>query len=661
MQKISILAYLLIFIINMTYNLLMKHPLLPLLTAVGCLNFSPKSYAQDIFWEKSFGGRHSEYLSDVQPTADYGFILAGSSLSENTGNKNTSSNGDLDFWIWKMDEHGDPDWQKSYGGTGTDLLRSIRVTRDGGFILAGISNSPISFDKKEDCRGGNDYWILKLDAGGQEMWQRTLGGKGQDDLTCIVSTSDGGYLVGGSSNSDVSKELNILQDKKENSRGSMDYWIIKLDSKGQEEWQKTYGGDYTDLLKSIAVTTDGGYILGGYSTSGSFGEKSQVNYGTGGDYWLVKIDKKGLIEWQQTLGGDKDDQLALVISTYDGGYLVGGSSISGTSNSKNRTNGKGSDFWILKLDETGVMEWQETYDFGEGDVLTSIVENEDHTYLIGGYSVYGKNGKVSDYIALKISQSGERLWERIIGSDGEDILQKVIETRDGGYLMAGTADPEMRNVKQRSSRKSSALNPFDSEAQLGELSKAQQEMDNQMKAMSSQVNSAVSAEIESAVGAISEQLPSSKDSNFDMGLNLPTGNLLNPQQRGAGSGQGDSFAKAMEAKGPKPGSKFSGEKKLNYGKKDYWIVKLKNKEKKIKERIKIEAAPNPTAAYTNVVIGFDFDSGSATVYDISGRQLQQFSIDTRTVPVNISNYPIGIYIINIKTNKGEGSVKIIKE
>ena len=160
-----------------------------------CLN------AQDILWEKSYGGRHAEYFSDVQPTADYGFILAGSSLSKKTGNKSDAGSGDLDYWVWKMDEHGEPDWQKAIGGSATDMLRSIRTTHDGGFVLAGTSNSPKGLRKKEDCRGGNDYWLVKLDAGGEELWQRTLGGKGQDDLLCVVTTRDGGYLLAGSSDS----------------------------------------------------------------------------------------------------------------------------------------------------------------------------------------------------------------------------------------------------------------------------------------------------------------------------------------------------------------------------------------------------------------------------------------------------------------------------
>src|SRR5690554_4005442 len=142
--------------------------------------------AQDILWEKSYGGIHSEYLLDAVPTADYGFILAGSSMSGKTGKKFTENYGNLDYWIWKMNERGEMDWQKSIGGTGRDLLYSIANTYDGGFILGGSSDSNALEDvKKDDCRGNEDYWVIKLDAKGEVEWERTLGGMGQDILTKV--------------------------------------------------------------------------------------------------------------------------------------------------------------------------------------------------------------------------------------------------------------------------------------------------------------------------------------------------------------------------------------------------------------------------------------------------------------------------------------------
>ncbi|SHM94574.1 T9SS type A sorting domain-containing protein [Flavobacterium chilense] len=536
------------------------------------------AYPQDILWEKSYGGTHADYLFDAQPTADYGFILAGSSLSNKTGNKTSDNQGDLDYWIWKMNEKGDLDWQKSIGGNGFDLLQSIKNTRDGGFILAGTSGSGKGGQKNEDCKGITDFWVIKLDASGAEQWQRTIGGPGQDELLCAFQTKDGGYMLGGSSSSsppalsmvkpDAKSTATTKADlfnKSEKSRGNMDYWIVKLDKQGNIEWQKTYGGQYADILRSMEQTTDNGYILAGYSNSPVSGDKTANNKGVG-DFWIIKINDTGEIQWQNTYGAEGDDQPYVIHQTADGGYIAGGN-----SNSKNPLTtlggivSNGTDYWVLKLDQDGAVIWSKTYDFGKTDILTSLVENKDHTYLIGGYAqsenkrpregIVGKamgivnkeKDGINDYIALKIDDKGEELWSKTVGSSGEDILRKLIETRDGGYLMAGTSN-------------SSA----------------------------------------------------SKDKNGNIGGN------------------------------------------------DFWVVKLKDKQKVEKIKSSIEAIPNPASSYTNVIVGYDFKEGTATLVDITGRVLQEFAITGRTIPVNLSRYSEGIYIIKIKTDVKTESVKVIK-
>lgn len=523
--------------------------------------------AQDILWERSYGGKHAEFLYDAQPTADYGFILAGSSISNKNGNKSEASKGNLDYWIWKMDEKGSPEWQKSYGGNGVDLLLSVRITSDGGFILAGISNSSVSGDKKEASKGQEDFWIIKLDANGQEIWQRTIGGSGQEKLLSITQTKDGGYVLGGSSSSDKSEadEKGVVDKygKKENSRGNLDYWVVKLDSKGEIEWDKTIGGKYVDELKSIEQTKDGGFILGGYSNSPESGDKSQKSFGLG-DYWIVKLDKEGAIEWQETMGGDKDDNLFALTQTNDGGFIAGGNSNSGTSNSKTKSNRNGTDFWVVKLNESGSILWQETYNYGKLDVLTSIVENPDGTFLIGGYAQseakfnsnksLGKNIKtdkegINDYVALKIKADGEEIWTQTVGSKGDELLKKLFETRDGGYILAGTSKGEV-----------------------------------------------------------------SRDKN--------------------------SF---------KGGS-------------DFWIVKLRDKDKKHKDKENIEAIPNPTNTFTNAIVGYDYKKGTATLYDLSGRMINSVKISgERTIPIDLSTLPQGIYLIEVKTDISTDGVKVIKK
>ena len=165
------------------------------LMTIVCLLLGVVSNSQDILWEKSFGGTHADYLFDAQPTADYGFILAGSSISKKTGNKTEENKGNFDYCVWKMDEHGELEWQKAFGGPGLDLLQSIRTTNDAGFILAGTSNSGKGDQKKGDCFGHDDFWIIKLDAKGNEQWQRTIGGIGQEVLQSVSPTADGGLKI----------------------------------------------------------------------------------------------------------------------------------------------------------------------------------------------------------------------------------------------------------------------------------------------------------------------------------------------------------------------------------------------------------------------------------------------------------------------------------
>lgn len=506
------------------------------------------AYSQDILWEKSLGGKQADYLMDAQPTADYGFILAGSSLSKKTGSKTDDNVGDLDYWIWKMDEKGELVWQKNFGGEGSDFLQSIFLTNDGGFILGGNSSSNKGFSKNDDSKGLDDFWIIKLNAKGDEEWQKTIGGSGQEKMQIIKQTKDGGYIIGGSSDSYKS------EDKSEDCFGSLDYWIVKLDNKGKIEWQKTIGGKYLDELRSLDITFDGGYILGGYSNSPISYCKKEDNKGFG-DYWIVKLDNKGTIEWQKTIGGNQDDQLYVIHQTKDNGYIVGGNSNSSSSDDKKKSNQNGTDFWVFKMSEIGEITWQETYDFGKVDILTSIVENDDNTFLLGGFAqseVMGtkKQDKesINDYVILKINPKGEEIWKKSVGSAGEDILKKAIQTRDGGYLLTGTSSGKI-----------------------------------------------------------------SRDKNSKIGGN------------------------------------------------DFWVVKLKDNNKPKIIKVPIEAFPNPTDKFTNVIINHEYNTGTATLYDISGRQLQNFSITENTVPIDLGNLPIGIYIVEIKTNKEKGSVKIIKK
>ncbi|NMH26506.1 T9SS type A sorting domain-containing protein [Flavobacterium silvaticum] len=618
------------------------------------------SVAQDIQWEKSYGGRHAEYLFDLQPTADYGFILAGSSLSDKTGNKTSPNRGNLDYFVWKMDEKGELQWQKDFGGPGLDLLQCVRTTPDGGFLLAGTSDSKKGDDKKDETLGGNDFWVIKLDAGGGEQWQKTIGGSESDDLVCALALRDGGFLLGGSSESSpiYDKQHNLIGDKKEKSRGNMDYWLVRLDSKGGIKWQKTYGGIYADHLRSMVVTSDNGFLIGGNSNSTDSGDKLHKNNGAS-DYWILKLDEDGTIEWQKSYGGSGEDQLAVVLQTADGNYMAAGNSNSDGSFNKNTSSRNGSDFWIIKMDEYGNSAWQESYDFGNNDMLSSLIENPDGTFLIGGYArsevMQGKDKEgISDYIALKIAADGKQLWDRTLGSEGDDMLRKAIETRDGGYILAGTSNPTPKPMMDDRKSKS-GLSGISNGQQLAGAKNLQNTIDNTKQDAMSSVNEAYKEQASRITDGVNDAIGQPKDSSLKMGMNAPTDILRN----GSGGGQSLDAGKALSGMNQKK-QPASRDKKNNFGNNDFWVVKLKDKDKKEKPRTNVEAIPNPARGYTNIIVSYEYHSGSATVYDLAGRQLQQFDLtgDT-TVPVNFSNLPEGIYVVEVRTDVATDAVKVM--
>ena len=632
--------------------------------------------SQDILWEKSLGGKHSDYLMDVIATPDYGFLLAGSSLSGKSGNKTVVSNGDLDYWLWKMNENGDLDWQKTFGGSSNDFLYCVKLTSDGGYILGGTSNSTDFIDNKkqkgnkiEKCRGDDDFWIIKLNAAGVEEWQSTIGGFGQEKLKSIAQTKDGGYILGGSSASSASDDFEVgvpKGEKSESSYGNMDYWVVKLDKNAKIVWQKTIGGIYEDELRSIEATKDGGYIVGGYSNSPQSGNKTEDNKGNG-DYWVLKLDQNGDIKWQKTIGGNQDDQLSVVHQTYDGNFIVGGNSNSEASNEKRSNNSNGTDFWILKLGQEGEILWQENYNIGEIDVLSSIVENKDHTLLMAGFAkgqipLTPKGGikdGSGDFVAIKITENGEEIWRQSVGSDGEDLLKKVIETRDGGYLLAGTSSPVILNSRENpSSSKNDKLGIQQTENQ--QLQKATVEVNQAIKEVQNDINQDINKTISSLNPIKGEKQESSLNpskggkqelGSIKYGLNFPT-DIIKLLTLGSDS----SSTPPLGVGGP-----GTGDQAKVFGSNDFWVVKLRDKDKKVVPRIMVEAAPNPTEEFTNIVIGYDFVSGTATIADLAGHVLQQIDIKTRTVPIDLGQYPEGIYIVNIATNVSSDGVKVIKK
>jgi len=308
-----------------------KSILLILVLSIICITTNVGHSAD--YWDVLYGGSNLDYAHSIQQTSDGGYIVAGSTKSFGAGY--------YDAWVLKLDSTGDVSWQKSYGGDKSDYAYSIQQTTDGGYIVAGRT--------KSFGAGDNDIWILKLESNGNVSWQKTYGGRDYDFADSIQQTSDGGYIVAGSTQSFGA--------------GYYDAWVLKLDSTGDVSWQKTYGGSNLDYAHSIQQTTDGGYILAGYSFSAG-----------DNDILILKLESNGNVTWQKTYGASYSDYARSIQQTSDGGYIVAGYTPS--------FDGDDVDFWVLKLDSTGEIPGCNIMGTGYANVGDTSVTGQESTATI---------------------------------------------------------------------------------------------------------------------------------------------------------------------------------------------------------------------------------------------------------------------------------------
>ncbi|MBC8046962.1 MAG: SprB repeat-containing protein, partial [Fimbriimonadaceae bacterium] len=391
--------------------------------------------APGIEWENTFNASETDRLKSICQTSDGGYIMGGYSNSSSGFDKTENSNGYYDYWIIKLDASGTTEWENTIGGAGYDYLFSIIQTSDGGYLAGGRSDSDICPDKNENSigTGGSvDYWVLKLDALGNIIWQNTIGGDQSEELFCVTQTFDGGYILGGMSGSNASG------DKSENCFSSWDYWVVKLDAVGSIEWENTIGSYGQDQLYSVDQTSDGGYILAGWSWSGIGGDKTEASLGAT-DYWVVKLDAFGSIVWQNTIGGNSYDYLRSINQTTDGGYILAGNSISGISGDKTEAQ---TGYWILKLDVSGNIVWQNSID-NCGGYVYSVSQISDGAYVVAGFagscitvdkSDIGEGG--SDLWIVKLDGFGNIIWDNALGGS----LTEYVWDSQGAQIFSETSD-----------------------------------------------------------------------------------------------------------------------------------------------------------------------------------------------------------------------------
>ncbi|HRF77252.1 MAG TPA: MopE-related protein, partial [Chitinophagales bacterium] len=372
-------------------------------------------------WKKIITADDEDRGIRAVQTTDGGYIIGAYSGSGVSGDKTVYSYGNEDYWIIKLNTTGEIVWQKAFGGTSSDILTDIESTPDGGVVIAGYSYSGISGNKTENVYGSTDFWVLKLNASGDIEWQNNIGGYEYDYKPHIAFDNLGNYYVGGTSYS------NTGGDKTEMHQGSGDYWAIKLNNSGSIIWQNTLGGSLWDEVYDLDVDDSGSMILMGTSSSGISPDKAEVSLGK--DYWVIKLKTDGSIDWENTINASNDDYGTAISVSPDGGYLIGGNSnsISGTDkiepyitpmfNSYFVSNSEKNDFWILKLDSSGNIIWQNTIGGNMGDFLSSIAITNEEKIFLGGTS---KSGKSADKSEMMLAPVEEKIEEDDWGNKWTD-------------------------------------------------------------------------------------------------------------------------------------------------------------------------------------------------------------------------------------------------
>ncbi|GAB3497897.1 hypothetical protein GCM10027341_18680 [Spirosoma knui] len=285
-----------------------------------------------LVWQKTFGGSLNDVAQDIVSTPDGGFAVVGSSMSFD--GDVTDNHGYIDFWVLKLNSAGNLIWQKALGGSGYDRAYAITATADGGLVVTGSSDSDDG--QVTGNHGLDDLWVAKLNASGNLVWQKSLGGTHFEEGNSLVVTSDGGIVIAGYS---ASEDGDLL-----GKRWGADYWIVKLNSAGNLVWQKTYGGDDSDSAKDIKVTPDGGFVVIGTTNSSNGDITNPRGYF---DLWVLKLNESGNLVWQKSLGGSQAELAAGIVPTSNGEYVAAGYT---ASNDGDVTENQGTiDYWIVKL------------------------------------------------------------------------------------------------------------------------------------------------------------------------------------------------------------------------------------------------------------------------------------------------------------------------
>ena len=383
-------------------------------------------------WNAVLGGNQQDEGYAVHKLSDGGYILFSSTYSNNSGDVGATK-GDADLWIIRMDADGKKIWQKTYGGSSADYITDIAANPDGSFVGVGYTASNNSGDIGPTNGGGPDIWILKIDANGNIVWNKTYGGANMDIAHSIARTAEGKYLVTGFTYSSNSGDFGA-------NHGSSDCFIAKVTSEGSLEWLKTYGGNNYEEGKDIIANTDGTMVMAGHTSSSHSGDVGNMHgiY----DMFFLKLDASGVVLTSKTYGGQDSDYAERIIPAGDGGYVL----VGGTFSNKYGDVGPGkgnNDAWIVKVDARGELIWQKNIGGSDAEDFSDVIASTDGGYIAvlntgsNNSGDIGANKGETDIAFVKISSTGEIKAIKMMGGEKDDEMYSLSTGSDGGYIAAG--------------------------------------------------------------------------------------------------------------------------------------------------------------------------------------------------------------------------------
>ena len=383
---------------------------------------------------KTLGGSKNDSAQSVVATTDGGYAILGFTQSMD-GDITDKQDESFDYWVLKFNAEDELQWQKTYGGSADERGSDIIQTQDGGYALLGYSNSN-NGDVTANA-GLQDFWLAKLDTNGNISWQKSFGYQGADSGISVIQTNDQGYLISGILDVTASGGLGNSSRSENSLHAGGDYWVLKLNSSGDIEWSKYFGGNFTDTPQGIIQTEDNGFIVVGGSDSNDTDISSNIgSY----DFWVVRISATGDLVWEKSFGGDQIDEARAIVKSSDGNFIIAGDTRSNNNDISN--NNGAADLWLIKVSPNGDLIWEKTIGGTSFDVARAIVTTHDNGFLLAGSS-RSSDGDVSenkgqnDAWVLKVDAIGNLQWETTIGGSNIDFAYSIAELNNTSIIAVG--------------------------------------------------------------------------------------------------------------------------------------------------------------------------------------------------------------------------------